>query len=217
MKQNGVEVYIAKTGSRKGVYVSFPTTREAIHRLFKKAHIPMNNWEVVAVKTGSQLYYRTVVCCRNLDELNLLGFWLSQLDEHEYKAFFTLCEAGCAEGDRMADLINLAANYPNVYCLKNITDEAALGRHCIEMMAKAKPEEADAIRADLAGQEEKLGIDYAEIHHGHIFEDVFCGRRFEWSDVYNEACPETIPEELRLSPTTTKEALGCLPVPGENA
>ena len=83
-------------------------------------------------------------------------------------------------------------------------------------MAKAKPEEADEIREEMAGREEELGLEYAAFRHGHIFENVFYGRRFEWSDFYDEGCPETIPKELRLSPLTLQEDVSHLPAPIEN-
>lgn len=138
-QQFGLETYITQNGKNNGVYVSFPTTRKAIRRAFKKAHIPLNDWKVAALKTGSDAFSKAVFECRNLDELNLLGYWMSQFSEEEYYAFFDLCDAGCAEGQRIADFINLAANYHNVYCLKNIPDEVALGKWCVEQMAKAKP------------------------------------------------------------------------------
>lgn len=216
-QQFGLETYITQNGKNNGVYIAFPTTRKAIRRAFKKAHIPLDDWKVAALKTGSDAFSKAVFECRNLDELNLLGYWMSQFSEEEYYDYFDLCDAGCAEGQRIADFINLAANYHNIFCLKDITDEVALGRRCIEMMAKAKPEEADEIREEMAGCEEELGADYAEIHHGHIFENVFYGRRFEWLDIYDEECPETIPEELRLSPSTLEEDVSHLPVPLENA
>lgn len=217
METSKLEVYITQKDAGRGVYISFPTTRQALRRAFKKAHIPLNDWKIAALKTGSDVFSEAVLACRNLDELNLLGFWLSQLSEKQYDAFFRLCDAGCAEGNRMADLINLAANYHNVFCWEGIADETALGKRCIERMIEAKPEDAEAIREEFSGLETELGIEYAAMQHGHIYDNVYCARKTAWEDVYDEECPETIPEELRLSPTTTKEALGCLPVLGENA
>lgn len=213
-QQFGLEIYITQNGKNNGVYVSFPTTRKAIRRAFKKAHIPLNDWKVAALKTGSDAFSKAVFECRNLDELNLLGYWMSQFSEEEYYAFFDLCDAGCAEGQRIAGFINLAANYHNIFCLKDIPDEVALGRHCIEMMAKAKPEEADEIREEMAGHEEELGLEYAAFRHGHIYNGVFCGRKLEWQDIYFEDDSESIPEELRIT-TQPPDFLAGLPASEE--
>ena len=214
METSKLEVYITRKDAGRGVYISFPTTRQALRRAFKKAHIPLNDWKVAALKTGSDAFSKAVFECRNLDELNLLGYWMSQFSEEEYYAFFDLCDAGCAEGQRIADFINLAANYHNIFCLKDIPDEVALGRHCIEMMAKAKPEEADEIREEMAGHEEELAADYAAFRHGHIYNNVFCGRKLEWQDIYFEDDPESIPEELRIT-TQPPNFLAGLPVSEE--
>ena len=103
METSKLEVYITQKDAGRGVYISFPTTRQALRRAFKKAHISLNDWKIAALKTGSDVFSEAVLACRNLDELNLLGFWLSQLSEKQYDAFFRLCDAGCAEGNRMAD------------------------------------------------------------------------------------------------------------------
>lgn len=213
-QQFGLETYITQNGKNNGVYVSFPTTRKAIRRAFKKAHIPLNDWKVAALKTGSDAFSKAVFECRNLDELNLLGYWMSKFSEEEYYAFFDLCDAGCAEGQRIADFINLAANYHNIFCLKDIADEVALGRWCVEQMAKAKPEEADEIREEMAEHEEELGLEYAAFRHGHIYNNVFCGRKLEWQDVYFEDDPESIPEELRIT-TQPPDFLAGLPLAEE--
>ena len=214
METSKLEVYITRKDAGRGVYISFPTTRQALRRAFKKAHISLNDWKIAALKTGSDAFSKAVFECRNLDELNLLGYWMSQFSEEEYYAFFDLCDAGCAEGQRIADFINLAANYHNIFCLKDIPDEVALGRHCIEMMAKAKPEEADEIREEMAEHEEELGIEYAAFRHGHIYNNVFCGRKLEWQDVYFEDDPESIPEELRIT-TQPPNFLAGLPLAEE--
>lgn len=214
METSKLEVYITRKDAGRGVYISFPTTRQALRRAFKKAHISLNDWKIAALKTGSDVFSEAVLACRNLDELNLLGFWLSQLGEKQYAAFFRLCDAGCAEGQRIADFINLAANYHNIFCLKDIPDEVALGRHYIEMMAKAKPEEADEIREEMAGHEEELAADYAAFRHGHIYNGVFCGRKLEWQDIYFEDDSESIPEELRIT-TQPPDFLAGLPASEE--
>lgn len=215
-QQFGLETYITQNGKNNGVYISFPTTRKAIRRAFKKAHIPLNDWKIAALKTGSDVFSKAVFECRNLDELNLLGYWMSQFSEEEYYAFFDLCDAGCAEGQCIADFINLAVNYHNIFCLKDIIDESALGKWCVEQMAKAKPEEADEIREEMAGREEELGIEYAAFRHGHIYNGIFCGRKLEWQDIYFEDDPEGIPEELRISSYFCEENISGLPVQKED-
>lgn len=209
METSKLEVYITRKDAGRGVYISFPTTRQALRRAFKKAHISLNDWKIAALKTGSDVFSEAVLACRNLDELNLLGFWLSQLGEKQYAAFFRLCDAGCAEGKRMADLINLAANYHNVFCWEGIADETALGMRCIERMIEAKPEDAEAICEEFAGLEAELGIEYAAMQHGHIYDNVYCGRKTTWEDVYDEECPETISEVLRIAAQAT-DALASL-------
>ena len=57
-QQFGLETYITQNGKNNGVYVSFPTTRKAIRRAFKKAHIPLNDWKVAALKTGSDAFQK---------------------------------------------------------------------------------------------------------------------------------------------------------------
>lgn len=194
-----LETYITSAGARNGAYISFPTTRKAIAEQFQKCGISWENWYVAGVKTGSNAFGRAVLNCRDPDELNYLGYWISQLTEDEYTAFFEMAEAGCAFGDRVADYINLAANIYSHFYIDNVCNERELGQYCVcDFLNEHKDTYPPEMLFDLYGQFESIGADYAMKNHGRFYNGGFYGRTDSWKSVYEEDSDD-IPAHLRLN------------------
>lgn len=113
-----LETYIAKRGSDFGAFVDFPTTAKELRAKFKKLNIEKDDWQILAVKTGDDSFGKAIINCHDLDELNYLGYWISQFDANEYRLFFEFASAGCADGTTVCDYINLAANLKACYRVK---------------------------------------------------------------------------------------------------
>ena len=192
-----LETFMVKKGGRSGVYITFPSTRKEIRKRLRSIGIVKNEWETVAVKTGSNVFADAVVACKNLDELNYLGYWMSQFSEEEYHAFFELCNAGCSEGNSIAGYINVAANIKNYFRLDGIRNETDLGRRMVgEYLRKRGDNVLDVWKA-VDEDFEEIGLRYTVEKHGHYFEGNFYGRTDNWERVYNGE-DDDIPEDLLI-------------------
>lgn len=193
-----LETYIVKKGNGIGVFVDFPITAKELRDKFEKINIKKDDWRIIAVKTGDENFGTAVMHCRNLDELNFLGYWISQLDSAEYSLFFEYAAAGCADGTTIYDYINLAANFKSCYRVDNIQNELELGQWRVSQYEKEVghplPTLWEAEKEDL----ENLGYAFAANFHGRFYKGNYYARFSTWSDVYNGE-PETIPKDYCLT------------------
>jgi len=125
---NKLEVLITKRESRDRVYVSFPTTRKEIRETLGSIGIVKDDWLIVGVKTGSNPFGEIILSSDSLDELNFLGFWMSQFSEEEYHSFFHLCDVFSEDINSVADCINIASNIKNYFMLKRVRNAEILER-----------------------------------------------------------------------------------------
>ncbi len=153
-----LETYMVKQGERASVYISFPITRKALRKRLQKIGVVKNDFQIVAVKTGCNNFADAVVACRNLDELNYMGFWMSQFSKKEYYLFFELCNSGCAEGRSLTDFINLASNIKCFFKLEGISDTRTLGRYIVAEYLRKRGENAPEIIANLHDELEDVGL-----------------------------------------------------------
>ena len=180
-----LETYMVKQGENASAYITFPTTRKALRKRLQKIGVVKNDWKIVAVKTGCDAFADAVIACRNLDELNYMGFWFSQFSEEEYYLFFELANAGCAEGDSLTDYINLASNIKCFFRLDGIKDTRTLGRYIVAGYLRKHGEEAPEIIANLHDELEDVGLQHAAEYHGRFYNGNFYGRYSTWSQTYN--------------------------------
>ena len=100
-----LEVLISKKGSCERAYVSFPTTRKKIRETLSSVGILKDDWFISGVKTGSNHFGNLIISSKSLDELNLLGYWMSQFDDDQYHSFFNLCDVFKNDTNSVADCI----------------------------------------------------------------------------------------------------------------
>ena len=170
------EVIIAKQGSKKGAYIAFPTTRKELWNKLKAVGASRNDWELIGVKTGSNVFGDAVMSCRNLDEMSYLGHCFEKFDsEDEYHFFFELCEAGCAEGQSIDAYITLALNLKNYFRLDGVSCIEDLGECVVKEQLKKHgddiPEILDIYREDF----KNIGNSVAQKFHGNFMNGNFYG------------------------------------------
>lgn len=193
-----LETYIAKRGSDLGAFVNFPTTAKELRTKFKKMNIEKDDWQILAVKTGDDSFGRAVANCRDLDELNYLGYWISQFDANEYSLFFEFASAGCADGTTVCDYINLAANLKACYRVEDIQNELELGKWRVSQYEKEGGHPIPSLWEAEAEDFENLGYAFAANFHGRFYEGNYYARFSTWKDVYN-GDPEAIPPDYCLT------------------
>ena len=194
---NKLEVLIAKRESRETVYVSFPTTRKEIRETLSSIGIVKDGWLIVGVKTGSNPFGEIILSSGSLDELNFLGYWMSQFDNNEYHSFFHLCDVFSNDINSVADCINIAANIKNYFMIRKLKNEEFVGRWMVSEYLKKHDADSLAVWESVDKDYEELGHRYVAEKHGRFFEGNFYGRTDNWERVYNGE-DDDIPEDLLI-------------------
>lgn len=78
---NKLEIIIAKSKDRGGIYVDFPISRKDLWERLSSVGISKDKWIIRGVKTGSNHFGDIVANSKNLDELNYSGYWMSQFTD----------------------------------------------------------------------------------------------------------------------------------------
>lgn len=194
---NGLELIIAQNGETEGVYMHLPITRNAFWKKLNDNGIKKSNWQIVGVKTGDNDFADTILASRNLDELNYLGFFMSQFSDEEYNFFFELCNANCVEDKTVTCYINLAANIKNHFkiILANTCDKLGLWVLYKKLGGdKEKLKEVlDSMEPDLT----EIGLEFLQKHDGRFSNQDFYGKHTHWRRVYTGDIQE-IPEHFLL-------------------
>ena len=194
---NKLEVLITKRESRDRVYVSFPTTRKEIRETLGSIGIVKDDWLIVGVKTGSNPFGEIILSSDSLDELNFLGFWMSQFSEEEYHSFFHLCDVFNNDISSVADCINIAANIKNYFTIRKLKNEEFVGRWMVSEYLKRHDADCLAVWESVGQDYEILGHWYVAEKHGRFFNGDFYGRTENWERVFNGEETD-IPEDLLI-------------------
>ena len=185
MKKEKLRTYIVKKGNLNGTLVEFPTTTKELRRKFRELGIAKDDWDIIAVETGDENFGTAVLHCRDLDELNYLGYWISQLDSVQYSLFFEFAAAGLANGSNLSDYINLAANLNSCYRVDGIQNELSLGKWRVAQYEKEVGHPISALWDAEDEDFEDLGYAFAANFHGRFFNGDYYARFSTWKDVYN--------------------------------
>ncbi|MBQ4598721.1 MAG: hypothetical protein IJB19_02290 [Clostridia bacterium] len=193
-----LETYIVKKGSSLGIFVDFPISVQELRKKFEQNGIDKDNWKIAAVKTGDDDFGKAVIGCRDLDELNFLGYWISQLNSDEYSLFFEYASAGCADGTTICEYINLAANFKSCYRVDGIQNALELGQWRVSQYEKEIGHPIPMLWESEKEDFENLGYAFAANFHGRFFNGNYYARFSTWSDIYS-GDPETIPLDYCLT------------------
>ena len=190
-----LETIISKSKNSGGVYVDFPTTRKELRRRLSNIGISKDKWIVRGVKTGSNHFGNIVANSKNLDELNYLGYWMSQFDDDQYHLFFHLCDVFKNDTNSVADCINIAANIKCYCMLRRIANAEKLGRWRVSEYLKNNDADSLAVWESIDREYAELGYQYAAEKHGRFFNGNFYARTDDWSLAYLGEIDD-IPEHL---------------------
>lgn len=192
---NKLEIIISKNKNCGGIYVDFPISRKELWKRLSSVGISKNKWIIRGVKTGSNHFGDIVANSKSLDELNYLGYWMSQFADEEYYYFFHLCEVFKEDINSVAGCINIASNIKNYFMLRKIRNTEFLGRWRVSEYLKNNDANSIAVWESLDKNFEEIGCRYAAEKHGRFFSGDFYGRTENWSQTYNGDIDD-IPEHL---------------------
>ena len=181
---NKLEVLISKKGSHDRIYISFPTTRKEVREHLSSIGVLKDDWLITGVKTGSNHFGRIIISSKSLDELNLLGYWVSQLDDNQYHSFFHLCDVYKNDINSVADCINVAANIKCYFMLRRVGNAEKLGRWRVSEYLKNNDADSIAVWESIDRDYAEIGYQYAAEKHGCFFDGDFYARTDDWCLAY---------------------------------
>ena len=196
--QNPFDAYITNPDNNKpgGVWVSFPTTAEALQDVFQRLELTKDDWSIPSMDCHVNGIRGELMECSSLDELNYLAAKLEDLTEEEFEQFQAVVEIN-EHRDDVAELINLCDNLDCYNFTPDVTDEEDLARQRLSDRNTFDQHTVDALYNYI--DFEDFGEDIASEENGKFSDNCYIVPSGSTFVEYYSGEIQDIPEEYRVT------------------